>query len=95
MVTFGAQNSGNGISGLQISKLFQVGVPPDPPSYATSLNMLRSDFWLDPPRVLSDVQFQKLGACEVGIAQFFKRAEKYRDTQEPQFLQAGATPQIN
>jgi hypothetical protein len=57
--------------------------------------MLRLDFWLDPPRVLSDVQFQKLGACEVGIVQFFKRGEKYRDTQEPQFLHAGATPQIN
>jgi hypothetical protein len=48
MFTFSAQKSRNGISGLQISKISR-GHAPRPPSYARSLNMLRSDFWLDPP----------------------------------------------
>ena len=30
-------------------KKFLGAMPPDPPSYARSLKMLRSDFWLDPP----------------------------------------------
>jgi hypothetical protein len=47
MVTCSAQNAGNRISGLQISKFFQGGMPLDPPSYARSFKMLRSDFWLD------------------------------------------------
>ena len=49
MVTCSAQNAGNRISGLQISKIFRGGMPPDSPRYAMSLKMLRSDFWLDPP----------------------------------------------
>ena len=49
MRTCSAQNAGNRISGLQISKNFRGGMHPDPPSYARSLKMLRSDFWLDPP----------------------------------------------
>jgi hypothetical protein len=48
MVTRSAQNAGNGISGLQISKIFG-GHAPGPPSYTMSLKMLRSEFWLDPP----------------------------------------------
>ena len=28
---FDAQNAGNGVSRLQISKIFQGGMPPDPP----------------------------------------------------------------
>ena len=46
---YAAQNAGNGVSGLQISKIFRGGMPPDPPSYARSFQMLRSDYWLDPP----------------------------------------------
>ena len=49
MVTFSAQNAGNGIPGLQISKISREGMPPDPSSHSRSLNMLRSDIWLDPP----------------------------------------------
>jgi hypothetical protein len=48
MVTCSAQDAGNGISGHQISKSFR-GACPRPPSYARSLKMLRSDFWMDPP----------------------------------------------
>jgi hypothetical protein len=49
-----AQNAGNGISRVQISKKFQGGMPPDPPSYARPRNMIRSHFKLDPPLVLVD-----------------------------------------
>jgi hypothetical protein len=52
MVTFSAQNAGNGISGLQISKISRGrggGHAHGSPSYAGSMNMLWSDFWLDPP----------------------------------------------
>ena len=31
---YAAQIAGNGVSGLQISKIFRWGMPPDPPSYA-------------------------------------------------------------
>ena len=44
---YAAQNAGNGVSELQ--KIFGGGMPPDPPSYARSFQMLRSDYWLDPP----------------------------------------------
>jgi hypothetical protein len=44
-----AQNAGNGISGVQISKKFRGGMPPDPPSYARPRNMILSHFKLDPP----------------------------------------------
>jgi hypothetical protein len=33
-------------------KNFPGGMPPDPPTYARSLKMLRSDFWLDPPLIV-------------------------------------------
>ena len=31
--------------------------PPDPPSDARSLKMLRSDFWLDPPLTILDEKY--------------------------------------
>ena len=37
---FDAQNEGNGVSGLQISKIFQGGMPPDPPRLRGA-----SSFW--------------------------------------------------
>jgi hypothetical protein len=46
---YAAQNTGNGVTGLQISKIFRGGMPPDPSSYARFFKMLRSDYWLDPP----------------------------------------------
>ena len=46
---FHAQNAANGIFGVQISKIFRGGMPPDPPSWLKPANMLRSDFRLDPP----------------------------------------------
>jgi hypothetical protein len=48
------QNAGNGISGVQISKFFRGGMPPDPPSSASISAMIPSDLRLDPP--LSPVQ---------------------------------------
>jgi hypothetical protein len=45
-----AQNAGNGISGVQISKNFRGGMPPDPPSIAGISAMIPSDLRLDPPR---------------------------------------------
>ena len=54
-----AQNAGNGISGVQISKNFRGGMPPDPLSYARPRNMIRSEFNLDPPLlVLGDEEGQ-------------------------------------
>jgi hypothetical protein len=44
-----AQNAGNSISGVQISKKFQGGMPPDPPSIASISAMIPSDLRLDPP----------------------------------------------
>ncbi len=44
-----AQNAGNGVSEVQISKIFRGGMPPDPPNYVTYSRMIRSDFSLDPP----------------------------------------------
>jgi hypothetical protein len=44
-----AQNAGNGISGVQISKNFRGGMPPDPPSIASISAMIQSDLRLDPP----------------------------------------------
>ena len=44
-----AQNAGNGISGVQISKKFRGGMPPDPPSIASISAMIPSDLRLDPP----------------------------------------------
>jgi hypothetical protein len=44
---FDAQNAGNGVSRLQISKIFQGGMPPDPPDYVVPPQigiMLQSDF---------------------------------------------------
>jgi hypothetical protein len=35
--------------GFKFQKFSGGGMHPDPPSYAMSLKMLRSDFWLDPP----------------------------------------------
>ena len=46
-----AQNAGNSISGVQISKKFRVGMPPDPPSIASISAMIPSDLRLDPPLV--------------------------------------------
>jgi hypothetical protein len=51
---YAAQNAGNGVSGLQISNIFRGGMPPDPPSYARSFQMLQSDYWLDPPLQFTD-----------------------------------------
>ena len=44
-----AQNAGNGISGVQISKNFRGGMPPDPPTIASISAMIPSDLRLDPP----------------------------------------------
>ena len=44
-----AQNAGNSISGVQISKKFRGGMPPDPPSIASISAMIPSDLRLDPP----------------------------------------------
>ena len=44
-----AQNAGNGISGVQISKNFRGGMPPDLPSIASISAMISSDLRLDPP----------------------------------------------
>jgi hypothetical protein len=44
-----AQNAGNGISGVQISKNFRGGHAPGPPSYARPRIMIRSELMLDPP----------------------------------------------
>ena len=44
-----AQNAGNGISGVQISKNFRGGMPPDTPSIASISAMIPSDLRLDPP----------------------------------------------
>ena len=44
-----AQNAGNGISGVQISKNFQGGMPPDTPTIASISAMIPSDLRLDPP----------------------------------------------
>jgi hypothetical protein len=44
-----AQNAGNGISGVQISKNFRGGMPTDPPSIASISAMIPSDLRLDPP----------------------------------------------
>jgi hypothetical protein len=46
---YAAQNAGNGVSRLQISKIFRGAHAPGPPRYARSFQMLRSDYWLDPP----------------------------------------------
>jgi hypothetical protein len=46
-----AQNAGNSISGVQISKKFRGGMPPDPPSIASISAMIPSDLRLDPPLV--------------------------------------------
>ncbi len=43
-----AQNAGNGVSEVQISKIFRGGMP-GPPNYVTYSRMIRSDFSLDPP----------------------------------------------
>jgi hypothetical protein len=37
---FDAQNAGNGVSGVQISKIFQGGMPPNPPRLCGA-----SSFW--------------------------------------------------
>ena len=42
-----AQNAGNGISGVQISKNFRGGMPSDPPSIASISAMIPSDLRLD------------------------------------------------
>ena len=44
IIEFDAQNSGNGISGVQILKIFRGGMPPDPPNYARSVSVPRSGF---------------------------------------------------
>ena len=44
-----AQNAGNGISGVQISKNFREGMPPDPPTIASISAMIPSHLRLDPP----------------------------------------------
>ena len=44
---FDAQNEGNGVSGLQISKMFQGSMPPDPLDYVVPPHfgiILQSDF---------------------------------------------------
>ena len=44
MIEIDARNSENGISGVQISKIFRGGMPPDPPNYARFWSAPRSGF---------------------------------------------------
>ena len=56
-----AQNAGNGISGVQISKHFRGGMPPDPPSIASISAMIPSDLRLDP--ALGNYSMQASALC--------------------------------
>ena len=60
-----AQNAGNGISGVQISKNFRGGMPPDPPSIASISAMIPSDLRLDPP--LQNTASHVLFKTRVGV----------------------------
>ena len=62
-----AQNAGNGVSEVQISKFFRGGMPPDPPNYVTYSRMIRSDFSLDPPLVMSHLTTRYCTYCKKSV----------------------------